>query len=118
MTDLTLETRDQADTTEHIGPALLTPAISEDYWSYRVQLSERQAVIGFPKFYTTGIGFAAEDADWNTNLPYTCDTEEIFQHIKKNKGDDAITDNAVRAAIRLIQAAARIAAKDPRTGLS
>jgi hypothetical protein len=105
-TELKLERRDQADTTAHIGPAMLTPAIDEDYWTYRVRLSNKQAVVGFPKFMTIGIGFAVEE-DWNTNLPYTCGTDKIAEHIAHNKGDDSISDEDVRAAIALVQAAAR-----------
>ncbi len=104
---LQLERRDQANRTPTIGGiAMVTPPIDEDYWAYRVRLSDDQAIVGFPKFMTIGIGFAVED-DWNTNLPYTCDTEKIFQHIKHNKGDDEIADDDVRAAIALVQEAAR-----------
>ena len=110
MSELRLEVRNQADGTVRLGTAegaamMLTPAIGEDYWTYRVMLGERQAVVGFPKFGTVGVGFAVED-DWNTNFPYTCDTEEIFDHIAHNKGDDSIADDDVREAIRLIQAQA------------
>lgn len=104
MTNLTVERRAQADLTPNFGGVMLTPAINESYWSYRVLLSPGQAIVGFPKFFTIGIGFAVEE-DWNTNLPHDCGTEEIFQHIADNKGDDAIPDNDVRAAIRLIQEA-------------
>lgn len=107
MTELVLETRGQIDKTVRIGPAILTPPIDEDYWTYRVRLSDKQAVVGFPKFGTVGIGFAVEDYDWNVNLPYQSGTEEIFQHIQKNKGDDAISDDDVREAIRMVQRAAR-----------
>jgi hypothetical protein len=110
MSELVLEVRDQADGTVRLGGGsgtvmMLTPALGEDYWTYRVMLGEQQAVVGFPKFSTTGIGFAVED-DWNTNLPYTCDTEEILGHIAHNKGDESISDEDVREAIRMIQAAA------------
>lgn len=110
MSELTLEVRVQLDGTVRLGTAggpvmMMTPALGEDYWAYRVMLGERQAVVGFPKFFTIGIGFAVED-DWNTNFPYTCDTEEIFQHIRHNKGDGAISDDDVREAIRMIQAQA------------
>lgn len=84
----------------------MTPPIDEDYWAYRVKLTDTQAIVGFPKFGTIGIGFAVED-DWNTNLPYQSETEHIFEHIAHNKGDDAISDDDVREAIRLVQAAAR-----------
>jgi hypothetical protein len=104
--ELKLERRGQADTTGSIGPVLITPNINEDYWTYRVRLSDKQAIVGFPKFMTIGIGFAVEE-DWNTNFPYTVDAEETFQHIKHNKGDDAISDDDVRAAIALVQQAAR-----------
>jgi hypothetical protein len=104
--NLNLERRSEMDRTAQIGPAMLTPAIDEDYWAYRVRLSDKQAIVGFPKFMTIGIGFAVEE-DWNTNLPYTCGTDEIAEHIAHNKGDDSISDEDVRAAIALVQAAAR-----------
>ncbi len=104
--ELKLERRDQANETPHIGPFMLTPAVNEDYWAYRVRLSDKQAIVGFPKFMTIGIGFAVEE-DRNTNFPYTVDTEATFQHIKHNKGDDSISDDDVRAAIALVQQAAR-----------
>lgn len=106
MTDLKLERRNQPDKTGRVGFAMITPTIDEDYWEYRVRLTEKQAVVGFPKFMTIGIGFAVEE-DWNTNFPYTVDAEETFQHIKCNKGDDAISDDDVRAAIVLIQEAVK-----------
>lgn len=107
MTNLVLERRDQADETPQVGPVMITPALGESYWAYRVILSERQAIVGFPKFGTIGIGYAVEDADWNTNLPYTCDTDQILEHIAENKGDDSISDTDVRAAIVLVQEAAK-----------
>lgn len=88
------------------GVLLVTPELGADYWMFRVKLSAEQAIIGFPKFTTIGIGFAVEGDDWNTNLPYRCETEEIWQHISCNKGDDAISDDDCRHAIRLIQDAA------------
>lgn len=103
---LELETRTQKDLTPQIGMAAFTPPISESYWAYRVKLSNRQSVIGFPKFGTIGIGFAVEDEDWNTNLPYWCSVEEIFNHISHNKGSDEIPDSDCREAIRMIIRAA------------
>lgn len=84
---------------------LLAPRIDESYWLFRVPLSEKQAVVGFPKFGTIGIGFQDEE-DWNANLPYQVPAEAIYAHIKRNKGDEAITDARCLEAIRLIQAAA------------
>lgn len=99
---LKLEVRGQEDKTGRVGPFMITPGIDEDYWAYRVRLSDTQAVVGFPKFSTIGIGFAQEE-DWNTNLPYTCSAEEIYEHIDHNKGDGSITREDCVAAIRLIQ---------------
>lgn len=104
--ELILERRSQANETPVIGSIALTPAIHDDYWAYRVKLTDTQAILGFPKFATIGIGFASEE-DWNTNLPYTCETEKIWQHIADNKGDDAISDDDCREAIRMIQEAIR-----------
>lgn len=109
---LTIERAEQSDLTPQIGPFALTPPISEDYWAYRVRVADGQAIIGFPKFSTIGIGFAIEE-DWNTNLPYTCDAEQIYEHIEHNRGDDTITRETCIAAIRLIQAAVTA---DRRTG--
>lgn len=106
MNELILETKAQPDETAKIGPLMLAPPVDEDYWLFRVRLSETQSIVGFPKFTTIGIGFAVED-DWNTNLPYTCAAEQIYDHIKHNKADKTITRSACLAAIRLIQAAAQ-----------
>lgn len=83
---------------------MLTPPIGKEYWLFRVPLSDTQAIVAFPKFGTLGVGFQREK-DWNTNLPYICNTQEIFDHISHNKGDDAITDSDCIAAIKLIQEA-------------
>jgi len=48
MTELVLETRDQRDKTVHAGPIAIAPFVNEDYWAYRVKLSDRQAIVGFP----------------------------------------------------------------------
>lgn len=108
---LTLEVREgtELDSCEFMSAQgariAITPAIGEDFWAFRVKLSDTQAILGFPKFFTIGIGFAQE-SNWNTNLPYTCDAEKIFGHIEENKGDDNIPDSDCLKAIRLIQAAA------------
>ena len=88
------------------GSLMMTPKLGGSYWAYRVILSGRQAIVGFPKFGTIGIGFAEEE-DWNTNLPYRCGTEEIYDHIAHNKGDDTISREDCLEAIRLIQQAVR-----------
>ena len=105
--DLVLERKDQ-DPSGQITPGIMiTPRLSEDYWSYRVQLTEDQAIVGFPKFSTIGIGFAVEKADWNTNLPYTSPTDKIYNHIKHNAGyHPDLTRGNIMAAIALVQQAA------------
>lgn len=112
MADLTLEVRVQADESPVYGDleaaVVFAPlTIGEDYWRYRVQLTDEQAILGLPKFGTVGIGFAKEE-DWNCNLPYrTCSAEKIYEHIAKNAGDDpAITRERCIEAIELIRAAA------------
>jgi hypothetical protein len=85
---------------------MLTPRVGdEDYWLFKVKVSDDQAIIGFPKFMQIGIGFQKED-DWNTNLPSTSTAEEIYNHIKKNKGDASIPDDRCIEAIKMISAAA------------
>jgi len=81
---------------------MITPPINEKYWLFRVKLFKDQSLIAFPKFLTLGIGFAQEE-DWNTNLPYTCDTEKIFNHIKRNKKYKEIPDTNCIEAIKLLQ---------------
>ena len=111
MSELTLEVNtafQQADDTlvseggGRIGRIMITPPLDEDYWLFRVKLSSSQSIVGFPKFATIGIGFARE-TDWNTNLPYTCDAEQIYAHIKHNKADEHLTDEECIKAIQLIQ---------------
>ena len=105
-----LETRDH-DLKEKgdIGRGIMiTPPLDEDYWYWRVQLGDNgQAILGFPKFTTIGIGFAQEQEDWNTNLPFPCSARKIFEHIKPNKGDEAISDTDCIEAIELVREAAR-----------
>ena len=114
--DLTLEVKETPDATVRIGPAAFTPAIDSDYWIYRVRLTETQAVVGFFKFATVGIGFAVEKADWNTNLPYRCDAEDIYRHIQRNTGVEPIDRATVLVAIEKIQTAAhRLMKTDPVT---
>lgn len=105
MEKLILETKTQ-DPEEVIqlggrGIIMMTPPIDEEYWAYRVRLSDTQAIVGFSKFSTIGIGFAEEE-DWNTNLPYSVSAEGIFDHIKHNKGDDDILDEDCITAIQMI----------------
>lgn len=105
MTRLVLENKNETDN-HNLGAIAFTPMVGPDYWAFRVQLSPAQAILGFPKFGTCGIGFAREH-DWNTNLPYWVPAKEIWEHIAHNKGDDEISDEACLTAIVLIQAAAR-----------
>lgn len=94
----------KVEDTGNLGRVMITPPIDENYWLMRVPLSDKQAIVCFPKFMQMGIGFQHEE-DWNTNLPSTCDAERIFNHIKHNKGDDTIPDDDCLAAIKLLQAA-------------
>lgn len=83
---------------------LMTPPINEDFWMMRVPVSDRQAVVCFPKFGTVGIGFQVEE-NWNTNLPHTQSATAIFEHIVHNKGDASVNDADCIEAIEMLQAA-------------
>jgi hypothetical protein len=102
----------------------LTPPLDGDYWAYRVKLKHGQAIVAFPKFFTIGCGFAMEETDWNTNLPISCPTMEIFNHIKCNKKYKDIKNLDCIAAIEAIKAAIAEVANggsatrsSPQTGL-
>lgn len=90
------------------GTIAITPPLDgETYWTFRVRVGDPdsdQALIAFPKFFTLGIGFAKEK-DWNTNLPYSCEAQEIWDHIKHNRGDCGATDEECLKAIELLQEA-------------
>ena len=85
--------------------AIITPPLDEDYWQFRVKVNDEQAIVGFPKFTTIGIGFALED-DWNTNLPYNTSTKAIWEWIKHNKHYASIPDKRCLEAIKMVQKAA------------
>src|SRR5688572_12641230 len=102
--ELVLERREQENRTPVFGGLMLTPQIDDNYWAYRVRLSEHQAVVAFPKFATVGVGFTKE-TDRNTNLPYFISTLVIWEHIKHNKGDAAISDDDCIRAIEMVRGA-------------
>lgn len=111
-TELVLERHDQ-DPLAGVSIAgntilAMTPPLTEDFWQYRVVVADGQAVVGFPKFFTIGIGFAVEE-DWNTNLPYSMDTARIRDHIWHNRGPNIPDDDdglaLVTRAIEMIKAA-------------
>lgn len=81
---------------------MITPPIDEDFWLLKVPVSKKQAIVAFPKFGVIGVGFQVEE-DWNTNLPSSVEAEEIYEHIKHNKGDGSIPRQRCIDAIILIQ---------------
>ena len=83
---------------------MMTPPLDDDYWVFRIKLHLEQALVAFPKFGTLGIGFA-EELDWNTNLPYTCETEYIYKHIRRNKKYKQITKAKCIEAIEVLRKA-------------
>lgn len=97
-----LERKDSKDNTRIPGTNLYVSHGSDGNWSYRVKLTKKQSIIGFKKFGTVGIGFS-EEVDGNTNLPISCSTEEIYNHIKENKGDKKIRKEHCLKAINLIK---------------
>ena len=62
---------------------MVTPNIDEDFWWFRVQVSDMQAIVALPKFGLIGIGFQIEE-DWNTNLPSDTIAEEIYDLIAQS----------------------------------
>ncbi len=93
-----------ADDTLLLGDKLVmfTPSVGKANWLFRVKLFKDQAILGFPKFGTIGIGSAIEEADSNTNLPYSLYPEQIYSHIKANKKYDEITKEDCIQAIGLV----------------
>lgn len=111
IADLVLERREQNDETLEADllntTVMVTPPISEDYWAYRVCVADGQAVVGFPKFTTIGIGFAVEE-DWNLNLPHSMSASHIANHIWPNRGtlpDNVAGYDLLLHAVGMIQAA-------------
>lgn len=90
----------------HVGNTniMITPPLGGENWVYRVRLDGKQSMLGFKKFMTIGIGFDEED-DWNTNLPWSHEAMNIWNHIKHNKGSDDISDENCIEAIKMIQVA-------------
>lgn len=106
---LTLEINSKAinDTSRSLEGSgiMITPPIGESFWLFRVQLTDKNAIVGFPKFGVIGIGFQKEE-DWNTNLPAGEPAAKIYDHISHNKGDHRITRGRAIEAINLVQDAA------------
>lgn len=91
---------------EKQGIFITPPMGSDTDYLFKIQIADNQAIVGFPKFTTIGIGFLREDKDWNTNLPYQCDAETIYEHIKINKGCKVRKATCIKA-IKMIQDAAK-----------
>lgn len=71
---------------------------------YRVEVSDDQALLGFEKCGSIGIGFERE-VEEGLDLPSSCLTRRIYEHIRCNaRGVDS---RRCYAAIRIIQGAAR-----------
>lgn len=110
--ELILERKEQANRTVSIplgGGTVMEvgPTGSEQYWEYRVKVSEDQAIVGFPKYSTIGIGFAVEK-DWNSNLPFrVISAEKIAKHIDRNRPKGMRRALVVRAIQMVREAAAK-----------
>ena len=116
MKKLELEFRDKFKSTKTAFAAgniviMMTPPLDKDYWIFRIKLLADQALVAFPKFGTIGIGFAIED-DWNTNLPWNCECEEIYNHIKCNKKYKGITKKTCVKAINILKKASEYYVKN------
>lgn len=87
---------------------LLGGAAKKNEILFGVNLYEEQSIIAFPKFSSLAISFLVEDEDWNTNLPYKCGTQEIYEHIKCNKKYKQIKKKDCIKAIEMIQVACQV----------
>ena len=86
---------------------LLGTAGKEDEILFRVKMFQDQELIAFPKFSTIAISFLQEE-DWNTNLPYKCKEEEIYEHIKCNKKYKEIQKRECIKAIIMLKTASQV----------
>ena len=87
---------------------LLGGVSDTDEFLFVVRLFKNQSIVAFPKFSSCiGIGFYEEE-DYNTNLPYQCKAEEIYEHIKCNKKYKEIKKKDCIKAIEKIQTACRV----------
>lgn len=81
---------------------------SNDKFLFIVNLGKGQAIVAFPKYsQSIGIGFFIEE-NYDTNLPYQCKAEDIYNHIKCNKKYKEIKKKDCIAAIEKIQTACRV----------
>lgn len=86
---------------------LLGTAAKEEEILFRIKMFQDQELIAFPKFSSIAISFLIEE-DWNTNLPYKCDEEEIYDHIKCNKKYKEIKKKDCIKAIIMLKAASQV----------
>lgn len=104
---------DCVDKTTHMfsgnNHIMISPAVDEEYWLFRVKLCKDQAVLGFPKCGMVGVGMAKEvHPNSNTNLPIHSNSspekngKHIAQHIKCNKKYKSITIKMIEDAATLI----------------
>lgn len=74
-------------------------------WLFRVKVSDGQAVIGYPRLSTIGVGFAVEsDDDFGVDAPYDLGVEEIWAAIRVNAG--GVPEGLAVQAIRIVADAA------------
>jgi hypothetical protein len=89
------------------GIIMFTPSINSEYYIMRVVLYKNQALVAFPKFGLIGVGFAIEESNWNTNLPYQVPAERLYRHIRQNKKYRAITKAMCLEGLKLLQEACK-----------
>jgi hypothetical protein len=103
--DLKLRRRAEEDQTR-VGPNLsIGRSGGDDYWAYRVDLSDKQALIGFPKHGTIGIDFLHNRGE---DLPYSVNPERLADFFAPGRllgGDAVIPREHVIRAIKMIREA-------------
>lgn len=88
---------------------LLGGVPSKDKVLFVVEMFKDQAIVAFPRYFSCiAIGFFIEEKGYDTNLPYQCKAEEIYEHIKCNKKYKEIKKKDCIKAIEKIQTACRV----------
>lgn len=84
---------------------IMTPQLTPDYWTYRVALSNGNAIVAAPEFGTLGIRYQIED-EYNVTNRWDYTANEIEALIRRNRPANTTREEAM-SAIRKIQGAIR-----------
>lgn len=103
--DLKLRRRAEEDQTQVAPNLSIGRSGGDDYWAYRVDLSDKQALIGFPKHGTIGVDFLHNHGQ---DLPYSVNPERLADFFSRGRllgGDETMPRANVIHAIKMIREA-------------